>query len=370
MSKNLTELPFTELAERAAQIARLEQDDSRVRGAVNDVYVRELPRKEDWSFLVVSSALTCADAYSTGNAAVVDTQGTTFTLSSDTAIDGTFTGRKIKFSTNPNVYLITSAAGTTGGTMTPPLSGTSNIRGSAYFIVKDTYALPQDFDRFPKNGGLLLYQGGRMTPIPEVAIQNYYSDYTPSPTKPEKCRLVQVGTDNIQQVELTPPPDDPYTLGYEYLRKLVPLRETTGGVANIAAGATVVTGSVGVSRFTEATSGWYFRIDAFGTGEESEWYRVASVTHNSSLTLATAFGLSGAVSAGFTLCPAPQMPAKMHSAILYGAVINLMADQNDPNAALYQQKFGEVVTEARRLYKTRVYSQPIESVFEDYQYRR
>ena len=370
MSKTTSELPFTELAERAAQIARLEQDDSRVRGAVNDVYVREIPRKEDWSFLIVSSALTCADEYTTGNAAVVDTLGTTFTLSSDTAIDGTFTGRKIKFSTNPNVYLITSAAGTTGGTFTPPLSGATNLRTVAYSIFKDTYSLPSDFDRFPKNGGLLLYEGGRMIPIPEVAVQNYYADYTPSPTNPEKCRLVMVGTDSIPQVELTPPPNDPFVLGYEYLRKLVPLRETTGGVVTIAAGGTVVTGTAGVSRFTEATSGWFFRIDAFGTGEESEWYRVASVTHNSSLTLAVAFGLSGATSAGYTLCAAPQMPAKMHAAIMYGAVVNLMADQNDPNAQLYQGKFSEVVGEARRLYKTRIYSQPIDSVFEDYHYRR
>ena len=370
MSKTTAELPFTELAERAAQIARLEQDDSRVRGAVNDVYVRELPRKEDWSFLIVSSALTCADEYRTGNAAVVNTLGTVFTLSSDTAIDGTFTGRKIKFATNPNVYVITSAAGTTGGTFTPPLSGTANIRSSAYSIFKDTYSLPLDFDRFPKNGGLLLYQGGRITAIPEVAVQNYYADYRPSPTTPEKCRLVMVGTDSLPQVELTPPPNDPYVLGYEYLRKLVPLRESTAGFAAITAGGTAVSGSGGTTRFTEATSGWYFRIDAFGTGEESEWYRVASVTHNSSLTLAVAFGLSGATSAAYTLCAAPQMPAKMHAALLYGAVINLMADQNDPNAQLYQQKFSEVVVEARKLYKTRIYSQPIESVFEDYNYRR
>ena len=369
MSKNLTEMPFTELVERAVQIARLEQNDARVRGAVNDVYVREIPRKEDWSFLIVSSALTCTDEFTTGTASA-DTQGSIFTLSSDAAIDGTFTGRKIKFSTNPNVYAITSANSTTGGTLTPPVSGTSNIRTVAYSIFKDTYSLPSDFDRFPKNGGLLLYEGGRMTPIPESALQNYYSDYTPSPTKPAKCRLVQVGTDSIQQVELTPPPNDPYVLGYEYLRKLVPLRETTAGFAAIAAGGTAVSGSGGTTRFTEATSGWYFRIDAFGTGEDSEWYRVASVVHNSSLTLATAFGLSGATSAGYTLCAAPQMPAKVHAAILYGAVVNLMADQNDPTAQMYQGKFGEVITEARRSYKTRVYSQPIETVFEDIEYRR
>lgn len=369
MSKTTSELPFTELAERAAQITRLEGDDSRVRGALNDQYVREIPRKEDWSFLVVSSAITCTDDYTTGNAAVVNTQATTFTLSSDAAIDADFVGRKIKFSTNPNVYEIATVVGTTGGTITPPLSGTQNVRSSAYFISQPIYALAEDFDRFPKNGGLLLYEGGRITPIPEVPIQTYFRDYVPTPGKPEKCRLVNAGTDLVQRVELGPPPNQPFVLGYEYIQKLDPLFETTAGFVDVSASGTTVTGSAGTTRFTEAQTGWYFRIDAFGTGEDSEWYRIRAITHNSSLTITT-FGLSGANTAAYTISPVPRYPSKLQPAILYGAVVTLMADQNDPTSQLYASKYLETINDNKRLYKTRVYSQPIETVLEDWDYRR
>lgn len=370
MSKNLSELPFTELSERAAQIVRLEGDDSRVRGAVNDQYVREIPRKEDWSFLVISSAITCTDDYTTGNASA-DTQGSIFTLSSDTAIDATFVGRKIKFASNANVYEVgTSVIGTTGGQMTPALSGSQNVRSSAYFISQPIYALARDFDRFPKNGGLLLYEGGRITAIPEVPIQEYYRDYTPTPGKPVKCRLVNVGTDLLQRIELAPPPNDQFVLGYEYLQKLDPMRETTAGFVTIDAGSTSVIGSAGTTRFTEAQTGWYFRIDAFGTGDDSEWYRINAISTNSALTLATAFGLSGAGTSAYTISPVPKYPMKLQPAIMYGAIVTLMADQNDPTSQLYTTKYMEVVNDCRRLYKTRVYSQEIETVLEDFNYRR
>ena len=341
-----------------------------MRGAVNDVYVREIPRKEDWSFLIASSAITCVAEYKVGNAVAINTQATTFTLSSDTAIDGTFVGRKIKFASNNNVYEIATVIGTTGGTISPPLSGSVNLQSVGYSIFAPIYALPADFDRFPKNGGLLQYVGGAITTIPEVAVQEYYRDYTPSPGTPAKCRLLRTGTALHEQVELTPPPRNADVLGYEYLQELVPLRETTAGVVTIYAGSTVVVGSAGGSRFTEAGTGWYLRIDAFGTGEDSEWYRIVAIAHNSSMTLATAFGLSGAVSAGYTLSAVPRMPVKVQPAILYGAVVNLMADQNDPTAKLYQDKFTEVITESRKLYRTRIYSQTIDTVMEDWDYRR
>ena len=369
MSKNLSELPFTEIAERAAQITRLEGDDSRVRGAINDQYVREIPRKEDWSFLIISSAITCTDDYATGNAAIVNTQGTTFTLSSDTAIDATFTGRKIKFASNANVYEIATVVGTTGGTITPPLSGTQNVRSSAYFISEPIYALSRNFDRFPKNGGLLLYEGGRITAIPEVPIQEYFRDYTPTTGKPAKCRLVSAGTDLVQRVELAPPPNEPFVLGYECFQKLDPMRETTAGFVDISAAGTTVTGSAGTTRFTEAQTGWYIRIDQFGTGDDSEWYRVTVLANDSSLTI-TAFGLSGATTAAYTLSPVPHYPLKVQPAILYGAVVTLMADQNDPTSQLYASKYLETLNDCKRLYKTRVYSQDIETVLEDFDYRR
>ena len=368
MSKLTPEIPFTELVERVVQLARTEADPSRARGAINDVYVRELPIKEDWTFLLVSSAITCTDDFNTGTCSV-NTQASAVTFSTDVVLDASFTGRRIKFSGNANVYDFTFS-NTTGGTVNPPLSGTSNITNGSYVIYQSVYALSDDYDRWPKNGGLQVFQGGQITPIKEVSPQEWYREHVATTNIPERCRLVRAGTDMIQRFELNPPPNQPYVLGNEYLVKLDPLRESTAGFVSISASGTSVTGSAGTTRFTEAQTGWYIRIDAFGTGEDSEWYRVSAITHNSSLTLATAFGLSGATTAQYTLSAVPMVPSKLHPALLYGAVRQLTTDQNDPNHEFYQAKFTEAIVDAKRVYKSRDYNTDVQTVFEEYHYRR
>lgn len=367
MSKNQTLLPYTEIVERAAKTARNEDDLPRVRAAVQTEY-SEIQRREDWIFLFARTALAAVSPYTTGNA-TASTQGTTVSFSSDAVTTASMTGRKIKFSTNDNVYDFTFS-NSTAGTINPPLSGSLNVQAASYSIFQPIYNLPRDFARLPKNGGVLLQQGGRTAPIPETSPQEWYQDYSPFPGTPEKLRIVQVSTDGVSSVEFNPPPGSAFLFPVEYLRRLDPLRETTAGFVDISAGGTAVTGSAGTTLFTEARTGWFIRIDAFGKGADSEWYRVAAITHNSSLTLATAFGLSGATTARYTLCPVPDLPEILHNALMYGAVTQVMADQNDPLYAFMASQKSAVLLDARRIYKTRVYSQFMDNIVEDYQYRR
>ena len=336
---------------------------------MNDEYVRRIPAFEDWTFLSSTSSIAALLPYTVGNA-TINTQATAVTFSSDVSLTADFTGRKIKFNENPHVYDFTFS-NTTGGTISPPLSASNNVSAGAYTIFQPAYALSPDFDRFPKNGGLLLYQGGRIKQIREAqSTKEYYEKYNPSPSVPEICRVITFGTAGVPHVELVPPSKEASVFQCDYIRRLAPLRETTAGFVTIDAGSTTVTGSAGTTRFTEAQTGWYIRIDAFGVGDDSEWYRVANVAHNSSLTLSVAFGLSGATTAGYTLSAAPQMPFGIHNAILYGAAMSLMTDQNDPQYAVMASMKTAVLIDARRLYKTRVYSQEIETVAEEFHYRR
>ena len=306
--------------------------------------------------------------YTTGNA-TINTQATAVSFSSDVVLTAAFTGRKIKFSENPNVYDLTFS-NATSGTISPPLSGSNNISAGAFTIFQPNYALAPDFDRFPKNGGLLLYQGGRIKQIREAqSTKEYYEKYNPSPSTPELCRVVEFGTAGVPHVELVPPSKEASVFQCDYIRRLLPLRETTAGFVDINSSGTAVTGSAGTTRFTEAQTGWYIRIDAFGIGDDSEWYRISNIAHNSSLTI-SAFGLSGATTAAYTISATPQMPFGIHPAILYGAAMSLMADQNDPQYAVMASLKTAVLIDARRLYKTRVYSQEIETVAEEFHYRR
>ncbi len=129
-----------------------------------------------------------------------------------------------------------------------------------------------------------------------------------------------------------------------------------------------VTGTA--TKFTEMKTGGFLRIDAFGTKEDSEWYRIIAITHDSLLTLQTAFGLSGATAAIYTISDAPQMPARMHDAIFFDAVMLSVTDQNDPMYKTYASEYTKTITDAKRIFKSRSYNQQIDTVLEEWQYRR
>ena len=370
MAKNLEAIPFTELVERVVQIARVDSDNdrSRARGAVQDVYVRKVPQEEDWSFWLASSAVTCDPEYKTGTVTVT-TQATACTFDGGASLSAGMTGRKIKFNDNNDVYTLTFS-NTTAATITPPLSGDVSISGGAFSIFQPTYALAADFDRFPKNGGLQLFQGGRPTILPEAGFQNFKAEYTPSPGTPARCRLVSFGTTGVPHAELNPPPLKAINLPYDYLRRPVALRETSAGTCTVSANGTTVTFHAG-ARLAESSTGWYLRINAFGTGADSEWYRVLGIASaTSTATLQLAFGVSGATSAGYVLSAAPDMPEKLHIAVQHGAVTLVTADQNDELYQLYEAKYRETINEGKRTYKTRIYGQEVDMIFTDFNYRR
>ena len=64
------------------------------------------------------------------------------------------------------------------------------------------------------------------------------------------------------------------------------------------------------------------------------------------------------------------MPVKLHAAILYGAVLQCVTDQDDSLYQAYNVKLAEVLSDGKRLYVSRVYNQDIHHLGEDYLYRR
>ena len=59
MSKNITEIPYTELVERIMSLGRVNANAiEKVRGIIQDIYTRDIPTKWDWQFLFASSSIT------------------------------------------------------------------------------------------------------------------------------------------------------------------------------------------------------------------------------------------------------------------------------------------------------------------------
>jgi len=369
MSRNIIPIPFTEIVERAQELSRSSKNTKKkTRGITNDIYLRDMSSKSDWNFMLAESSLTTLERYNTGTASI-DTGGTTVTFSSDFVADSGMVGQKIKIGGNDVVYNIT---GISGGSVTllESFEGSRNAASDAFNIYQDQYPVAGNFDRFPKDGGFFKWVGGKKEIKPEWSVQENMEDSTASPGEVGNIRLVGRNSGGDQLIELDPPPLNRRQYGYRYFRFPTPLFETTAGtLENVGASATTVTGDTNC-RFNDATTGDFFRVDNFGTGDDSSWYRIISITHDSSLTLQTAFANTAVTTANFTISRAPDIPERMHPAVLYGTVMGLAVDQNDPNALFYRGKYAEIMSDSKRIYVSRVYSQEVEGIYEDWNYRR
>ena len=370
MSKNTEVIPFTELVERTSEIARERADvQPKIRGYVNQVYNYEIGRKWDWNFLLVGSTITTRQSYSTGTVSA-NTGSTVATFSSDVALDATYTGSQLRITGNDVVYDCVYESATSL-TIQPPLSGNANITSQGYNLYFPFYALPTDFDRYPKNGGFANWIGGNQKVIQETPFQEWGLNYSSNPSDtPERIRIIGTNTAGNQILEINPPPKTAKSYLNNYYQSLTPMSETTAGlIGNITSGGTNVLGDTNC-RFLEATTGDYLRIDALGKSNDSLWYRIISIQNNSALTLQTAFATTGITSANYVICSAPQMPVKLHPAILYGAVLQCTSDQDDPLVQGYMMKLAEVMSDGKRLYVSRIYNQDIHTLAEDWMYRR
>lgn len=368
---NINEIPYTELVERTQKLARVgENTVEKIRGVVNDVYCREIPAKFDWTFLMADSAITTI-AEKHGGTVSMTTGDTTVVLTSDT-FSTSDVGKQIKFTGNDTVYDVIAYLSTTSVTISPALWGSQNLTGSSYSLFQPRYSLARNFDRFPKPGGVYRWAGGKKQILPEVQYANYVNDeYHSTASQPNKTRLVEADTSGCLQVELIPAPKDARVLGCDYVKTVKPMSETTAGtIASIAAGGTAVRGS-GTNFLSIETDGTYFlRVNELGVGADSNWYRIISVQSQSDLTLATAFANTAITVATYTIAQAPQLPTRLHIGVVYGALRALTIDQNDPNAEFYHMQYASVLSDAKRIYVSRPYSQDMDGVMTDYRYRR
>jgi len=368
MSKNIEMIPFTEIVERTLELGRIREDvSSKVRGIVNDVYCRDIPRKEDWNYLITNSYLALQAAYNTGSISAT-TGSTSVTFDASVSLDATMTGRKLKVDNSNYLYDFTYTSATSG-TISPAYFGNANVSGGSYWLFRNTYPLASDFERFPKNGGLHQYTSGRRKIVPEKGYDQFTSEFNSTPVDTQEyCRVVGVDTAGNFQVELNPPNKSIGSMEYDYYKRLKPMKENTAGTVTINAGSTSVIGTG--TKFTCMNTGDYLRVDALGKSSDSTWYRIATISSNSDMTIATAFADTAVSGASVTLSSIPEMPTMLHMGLIWGTLTSIGADQNDKMTVGYKQEYASVLTDAKRIYKTRLYRQDIDIIAEEYHYRR
>lgn len=375
MSKTTVEVPYTEIVERVMSLGRVNANAiEKVRGIIQDIYTRDIPTKHDWNFLFASSSIVTTGEFKTGNA-TVNTGSRIVSFSSDAVMIDSMNGRKIKFSGNEVVYDITSFMTVSSLQILPEFQGNTNIANGGYSIFQPTYALASDFDRFPKDGGVYKWSGGSKEILSEEPYQEYAENYSGQPSIPEKIRIVGLDTAGNTLIEFRPAPKDSRVYSYDYLARLSPMQETSTNLVRGISARGVAVALIGTTQYAEITTDTktinYFRVDALGKGQDSQWYPILSYTGDSALTLRTVFANSAITSsANYTISQIPRIPTMLHPAILYGSLAHIMADQNDPNAVLYLSRYAQVLSDAKRIFVTRVYGQDIHGIHEEWDYRR
>lgn len=173
MSKNISEIPITEIVERVKVLGRSGRaTDAKIRGITQDIALREIPSKFDWNFMLVSSGLTTIAEYKDGTASI-NTGGSTVTFSASATITAAMVGRKFNVIGDGGIYEVTSMSSTTSCTITPPYQATQNVSNQSYSIFQPIYALAGDFDRFPKPGGIYRQIGSEKKILEELQYRPY-----------------------------------------------------------------------------------------------------------------------------------------------------------------------------------------------------
>lgn len=359
MSVNLTTgiIPFTELFERLMTLAKIDSfnNEDFAKGLINDAYTRSLPGMEDWNPIITDGFLTMSAYYSTGtvscSAASTALVGTGTVWTSNMTANN---GWKIKFSGLDIVYSFTYASSTTA-TISPALEGSTTLITQTYTLFRDEYALASNFDRFLKNGSIYVQLGGRTyNTIGELPRDQFKAMFIPDVSDPIfRAILTRVDTSGNRLVRFNPPPRTAKIYPYEYIPRIVPMREYTTGTVAVTNGGTTVTGT-GTFFSTNVVAGSYFRIDTVGQGDSSKWYQIASVNSNTGITLTTAYEDGAEMGVEYTICTPPaSFPPEFHEFILYEAVSVAVASSSDPNTQVMIARRADILARLKKTYKSR-----------------
>jgi hypothetical protein len=263
-------------------------------------------------------------------------------------------GYRMKIAGNDNIYTFTYASATTG-TISPALTGTTDLTASNYVIFKDTFQLASDFDRFLKNGSLYYYSGGRVSDIiEETPNDTWRDDYTPEATDPiRRIRIFGTHTTTgYQLLQVNPPPKTAKVYPYEYIKYVTPMTDYNVGTVEVTNGSPTVTGTD--TSWSSDYVGAYFRVDSNGLGDSSKWYRISSVDSTTQITLDSNWAEASEGTLEYHLSKAPTaFPKPFHEFILYEAVLLVVGEQGDPLAQNFILQRDRIMYDLKKNYKSR-----------------
>lgn len=348
----IAQMPFTKIFEDVMSEVRENSTESSVENKykrrVNDIYVRDLPSKQEFDFLRKEGTFTLAAAYDTGT--ITTSVNSTALTGSGTTWTSTMTGYKIKISGNDEIYTFTFT-NTTTGTLNTNFTGSAALGGASYIIYQDTYNLASDYDRVIDPPGFYYDYSQSKTYIDQKFHKDWFKEYTTQESQlPDGWRFVGEldSTNQYWRVQIGPPVSTSRIIKYEYVPLLTEMSEYTTGTCSATAGNTTIYGTS--TDFTNnVIVGDAFRFDS----RVNDWYIISATNSATSLTLTSAYSTS-VTNGNYTICKIPRLPIKLQLALFYGACMLSSQDQDNEKARsifenLYKQTIGEYIAETNRI---------------------
>lgn len=345
----MVEVVQSELVREAAS-----GEEAKYKGVINQTYINDIHLLLPERYIKKTGYIRTVADYTTGTVTVGS--GTSNFIGSSTSwTSANSDGMYIQVNGYDTLYRVTYAAGTSL-TFQDSLTWTEDSgTGLSYVLFKERYALPSDFNYMAKDNPdnpntVFTYINGVKSYLTPVNNEEFDRNFTSAVGSLHTYTVKYISSSPYLYLQANP--DIAENIGFEYIPIVTHLRELTTGTATVTTGTSLVlTSNASMTASLDTSRTLVFRNDADGTGSNSMWHQIASVTNSSVATLSNAFSGTSGSGITYTISEISQWPSRFDDTIMYKAawIVDPDGKQSDKFKGLYQESIEtEQNTESKR----------------------
>jgi hypothetical protein len=327
-------IPFTEAWETAKTVVGDRRVDATTeklyRRLCNLIYTKAIPQVLEWEILKKEGTPIAVNGdYRTGTLTMTSGSATV-TLAGGTFPSAVVNGWKLKITSGADqddVYEVLTRNSDTSLTLKRTFLGTTASL-LTYTLYQDFLELPSDFDKFTTNPRLWYRSGGTVQYLTYKEDELFLGFQDASVGIPEYFRLHPNLTSNdLPQIQFNTGWDEDTLIYLEYIELLSELTEYTTDTVDVTNNSTTVSASPNTSTLwsTNVAANDYFRVD-----DQGDWFKVSSVTNNSTIVLASVYTGPTKTAKRYTISKnLTVIPEIWQNAVIYGTAALAAAHQDD-----------------------------------------
>jgi len=297
--------------------------EAKYKGLYNRVYVNDMASVLPERYIKVTDYIKTAGDYTTGTV-TVGTGTTNFKGDSTSWTAGNSSDFNILVSGFDQTYRVSFDASTSLNFQQSLTWTESSGSGLGYSLFQDRYKLATDFDYMAKDDPedpniVFVYLNGVKTFLTPWNNEEYDRQFTANISTLHAYTVKFTSGSAYLHVQSNP--DSPQNVGYSYIKKITALRELTTGTATISGTSgtsLVITSDASMTVSLDTSRTLYVRNDSDGTGSESVWGELTTITDASTATInsAQAFALTSGTGLNYTISEISEWPSRFDDVIL------------------------------------------------------